>query len=437
MPRTSRIPRPVLKARERSARSRAYLLRVILPTAPLFASVSVLAAFVPMEWHSQKARIVGTIRDVSGAPLVNAKVLGSGTEWSLDGLSGTQKYFETRTDSLGAYQLELPAGADVAMVEHPDQHGFPERELLASGPIEPGEHRVDHQFHLFRVRGRVLGPDSLPAARGLVIYYADPGKSMICGTGLPQVSVVNGSFEVTLQHRGPYIFCTSLSESPFGAPNVAPHIQINADTLITIQVGGIPVEGSVRGYGDLPLGGATISVVSSDFADEVRADSTGRFRLSVTKGMYRWRIQPANRGFQRWTTSEPVEIAGPRRIDLAMNSVRWTGRVRDRRSGENLDSIRIYANEQGMNSWQSGADCLTGPGGEFRLFLRRGAVFDLSLSDARIARVAMPVLKGSAERLDREQRLERKHARVFRRTITGVAATSDSTFDILMEPVPR
>jgi hypothetical protein len=198
-----------------------------------------LAAYVPVEWHGQSARVVGTIRDVTGAPLANARVAGIGVKWAPDGHSGRQETFETRSDSLGSYELEVPAGSEIVWVEHPNRFTFPEREWLVERSIEPGVHRADHQFHLYRVRGRVLGPDSLPVAKALVTYYADPGGSAICGTGLPQANVVNGSFEVLLQHRGPYIFWTTLSTNPLRPPGVGGKLQINADTTVIFQIGGM------------------------------------------------------------------------------------------------------------------------------------------------------------------------------------------------------
>src|SRR2546427_9935815 len=98
-----------------------------------------------------------------------------------------------------------------------------------------------------------------------------------------QASVSNGSFNFTLQHPASMSLVASLSAQPFGVPNVYKVIQINGDTTITIQVGGIPIEGSVHGYGGLPLRRAKVSVLGEDFIDEVRTDATGRFRASVTK----------------------------------------------------------------------------------------------------------------------------------------------------------
>src|SRR5438105_793257 len=122
----------------------------------LIQSVPARGDFAPEEWRGRKAYIFGTIRDASGSPLAHAKVVGSGTEWSSDGREGQQKTFETYTDSLGIYGLELPAGADDVWVEHPTSgwgSRFPGPEELIRSPIAPGEHRVDLQFRLFHVHG--------------------------------------------------------------------------------------------------------------------------------------------------------------------------------------------------------------------------------------------------------------------------------------------
>jgi hypothetical protein len=403
------------------------LAGLLLASSILFSSLPAHGEFTPKEWRSLKSQVMGTIRDVSGVPLAKAKVVGMGTEWSSDGRSGQQKTFETYTDSLGSYRLEVPAGADLVWVEHPDTRNLPEREWLLRGPIEPGEHRVDHQFHLYRVHGKLLGGNSLPAPRGLVLYYPTPTSPM-CGTGLPQASVSNGSFELTVQHPASMSFVASLSTQPFGVPNVYKVIQINGDTTITIQVGGIPIEGTVHGYGGLPLRHVRVSVSSADFRDDVRTDATGRFRASVTKGRYRWMLQGENQEFRGRATPDSALIAAPGVIALSYDAVRWRGRVRDARSGVGLDSIWVQAYSENYND--GGAYCITGPLGEFDMFVPRGPSFDLSLYDYAIPRIPLPV-DVTPEQVDRA------YARVHRRTIKGVPATRDSTFEITMRPMER
>jgi len=405
------------------------LATLLLASSVLCASLPARGEFTPEEWRSLKSQVTGTIRDVSGLPLAKAKVAGSGTEWSSDGRSGQQKTFETYTDSLGSYRLELPAGADLAWVQHPDSRRIPGAELLIRGPITPGEHRADFRFQLFSVHGKLLGADSLPASQGLVLYFATPPKgSLMCGTGLPQALVSKGSFELTVQHPSSMSFVASLSTQPFGVPNVYREIQINGDTTITIQVGGISIEGTVHGYGGLPLRHVRVSVSGADFIDEVRTDATGRFHASVTKGRYRWMLQGENQEFRGRAKPDSVLIAGPGTIALSYDAVRWKGRVRDARSGEGLDSIWVQAYSENYND--GGGYCITGPRGEFDMFVPRDATFDLSLYDYAIPRVAIPV-DVTPEQVDRV------YARVHRRTIKGILAIRDSTFEITMKPMER
>ena len=406
------------------------LLTLLFASAVLCASLPALGEFTPMEWRSLKSQVSGTIRDVSGAPLADAMVTGSGTEWSSDGLDGQQKTFETYTDSLGNYRLTLPAGADIASVQHPDQRNFPRAELLIQGPIAPGEHRADFRFQLIHVHGRLLGGDSRPARQGLVLYYPTP-TSPICGTGLPQASVRNGSFDFTLQHPTSMSLVASLSTQPFGVPNVYKVIQINGDTTITIQVGGIPVVGTIRtirGCAVLPLAHATLSVQGTDFIGEVQTDASGQFRTSVTKGTYRWTVRGANSEFQARARPDSTVIASPSNIGLLYDAVRWMGRVRDAESGEGLDSIWVQAYSENYNA--GGARCITGARGEFEMFVPRGPTFDLVLYDYAIPRMAIPV-NVTPEQVDRV------YARVHRRTIKGIPANRDSTFEFTMKPMER
>ncbi len=407
-----------------------WFLSALLLSTIFLTTVTAWGDFAPMEWRGRKAIIFGTIRDDTGLPLAHAKVTGGGTEWSPDGLDGQLKTFETLTDSLGAYRLEIPAGADGVWVGQPDNARYPGSEPLMVPPIAPGEHRVDMQFQLFRVHGVLLGSDSLPAKEGLVVYYQTPPKGTgMCGTGLPEAHVVNGSFDLTVRHPARISFSASLSNQRFGMPGTYREIQINRDTTVTIQVGGIPIEGTIRGYNGEPLTNAAITVQSENYVQQVRTDASGRFRTSVNEGTYRWGVEGENQAFHGRPKPDSSVITGPTHLELAYDVVRWTGRVIDAKSRHGLDSIWVQAYTEGSNN-RAGAITVTRSHGDFSLLVPRGWTFNLVAYDYAIPRVAVPV------NVTRDQ-VDRKYARVKLRTLKGIAATRDSTFEITMEPIKR
>ncbi len=99
-----------------------------------------------------------------------------------------------------------------------------------------------------------------------------------------------------------------------------------------------------------------------------------------------------------------------------------------------MDSIRVYVYEHDTGGAFNSALTLTGPDGRFHIAVLEGVRFDLELWDSRIEGVKAQY----SPDFDENQALVlRKHARVNRKGISDVAAVSDSTFEILMDPVER
>jgi hypothetical protein len=121
-------------------------------------------------------------------------------------------------------------------------------------------------------------------------------------------------------------------------------------------------------------------------------------------------------------------IAGPDHVELTMDMVRWSGTVRDARSGEALDSVWVQAYSEDFRA--GGAHGITGSHGEFTLLVPKGKTFKLSLYDYAKPRMAVPVDMKPEE-------VDRMYARVYRRLIEEIPAVRDSTFDLSMMPIKR
>lgn len=356
---------------------------------------------------------------------------------------GRRKEYVAFTDRNGAYAILAPHGEYSLQVGHPDRTTYPKPEFMRWRDTDAGEIHADHRFELLRVRVRVIGPHGLPVPKGVITYYPDPGGGAICGTGLPEAEFSNGSVEVLLHRPGRYVFSTRAVDPQdgiwpripvSGIPMVWPRIPVSRDTSIQITLGGHAILGTVRGADSLPLGGAHVVAYGRAGASSAYTDSVGRYELFLPSGSYRWMIEPAGLGARKWAPPGQVEVEEPRTFDIGFSGVEWSGTVRDAKSKETLDSIRAYVYEHGTGGAFNPNLTLTGPDGRFHMAVLKGVRFDLELWDSRIEGVKTQY----SPDFDENQALVlRKHARVNRKGISDVAAVSDSTIEILMDPVER
>lgn len=370
-----------------------------------------------------KAHLIGTIREYDGRLLPGATIVYYGLKWNEDCRGGVWEFFRAVTDTNGHYELTVPEGVGSLSVEYSVAPGRSRRSLLRQESLHTGEVRTDYQFERWHVDGHVVGPDGSPIRSGTVTYYV-PAPGM-CGTGLPEVTFRNGKFDIFLDHRGTYCFWTQALPRIPGIPTRGPRIEIRGDTTITIRLGEHLVEGTVRNRegGVLP----NAQVLASGFGGSAFAqtDSTGHYRLFLSSGSYNWSIEAPQYHTPRWASQDTTDVQSSRHVDLQIRTVEWSGVVRDATSGAYLDSIRIFP--------QGAGTCLSGPKGTFRLITSRGVPVDLELWDARLEGIPRKVSADPAE----WERQEALYSRVKRHYVRRVASLADSTFDILMEPVPK
>lgn len=362
-----------------------------------------------------------------------ARVAYFATQWSEDCHSSSTRPYEEYTDSSGRYDLTAPAFGYPLVVLHLNQSLFPRPELISPDTIQAGEHHLDHQFRSYRIRGRVLGPDSLPLRQGFLTYYQYyPG--MFCGTGLPEATITDGAFDVRVQPYPDYVFWTRMSLASYDTyPSLHPRIPIHGDTTITLTFGGFAVSGVARGYAGRPLANGAIYASGTQASAQSATDSVGRFNLFLPKGNYRWSALGTGPEYQEIAQLGQLEVSGPRQVDWALDYVQWSGRVGEEGPGDPLDSIRVSVEESGPHAGR-GATSLTDRDGRFRVFVRRGAKLDIDAVDLRTEGHPVNLQEDYREAW---ARLEREFARVHRWKVSNVTASRDSSFEILMEPIRK
>jgi len=411
-------------------------LTAVLPWPLIGAFLAVMATKATAEgdrWPCthEIIRLTGTVRDIDGNPARNARVRWSGTVWNADCRSGQSGRIEASTDSTGTYRLDVPAGRASLFVETSDRIG-PSREAVFIEEDLRSSTRRDYAFRSFRIEGRVLGPGGIPLPHGRVLFYPDPRGHLICGTGLPETPITEGNFTAIVRRAESYVFALSPASLDSGICSVSQIIPIRADTTITFSLDGHTVEGEVRDRDGRPMTHARIDVRGHRVGGSDLTDSLGRYRLYLPQASYRWTITPR----ERWTQPRNYDwdsVSTSRRRDFVISGALWSGRVRNASTGEPVDSVEIYGYSGGMNSsLGDGIFCQSGPDGQFRFLVRPGATFDIWLRDYRVGS-ASRTLNGDPKA--EEERVEQEYARVRGRVVKGVAASADSVFDLVLDPV--
>jgi hypothetical protein len=361
-------------------------------------------------------RIRGVIRNHDGAALPGAVVTYAGMKWREDCRGGQSAHLRGETDSTGNYEITGPGGFGYLAVEH-----LGRRAALRVNSLLVGDIRADYQFERFHIRGRVIGPNGQPISSGKVIYYrANSG----CISGSPEATIADGAFDIVLSHRGTYVLWTLAGAEIPGVPWVWPRIEVDGDTTVTIQLGEHRVEGVVRNRDGTVLQGAHVQASGLSGTATVKSDSTGQYSLYLLPGSYQVSVRAKEAPVYEWMPIAPVEVQRSLRLDLQISTVEWSGVVRRADSNAPLDSISVFARGAGS--------ALTDSNGKFRLAVTRGVPTDLEFSDARTKAIPM-----TTEVLLNWEAHVARYSRVKRLQVAKAASLSDSTFDIVLEPLEK
>jgi hypothetical protein len=340
-----------------------------------------------------------------------------------DGLAEMQLYFEpqsqsarsffgwghARTDSLGHYALQLYPGTYEVVVDLDitESHGdysvgivYRDRVTFTSSRT-----RLDLAIAGHLVTGRVRDPLGADLDSGFVGASA-PGPY---DSGIyTSTSVRAGRFAVFLP-AGVYDFAAYSRDYYSGFPWARIEgIPVYADTSIELTMTGDPVTGIVTGP-EGPLVDVLV-IASGEIASRVRTSADGRYRLYVPPASYRFFLEPgpANRHILTRVTSL-YPVAGPTTMDFHLTGPTWSGWIREEGAGAPLPNRRVSAVMFG-DSYGRAATDTTDASGAFTLVLEPGREYSLSVYEP-----------GESDP---------------RFTIPAVFASADTTFDLVLDPLP-
>jgi hypothetical protein len=253
------------------------------------------------------------------------------------------------------------------------------------------------------VTGRLLGPGGTPLDDGVV-----ETERFYPGAVKERSSLANQAYVLYLE-AGTYDFVAIPAPAYPGIPAVRFRgIPIASDTTIDFPLEGHPVDGTVTGDLGAPLGDTSVSADGILAYAATRTGPDGRYRLYLPTGNYVVQVRP---GFTNRNTLArrygSVAVGAPSTLDFDLSGTRWTGTVRSTMDGSPLASVDVSARELGTG-FEAGAT--SGPSGNFLLVLRPYSTYDILLSSGIVG--------------------------VVQRTIVGVPAANDSTFDLYVEPAP-
>jgi hypothetical protein len=228
----------------------------------------------------------------------------------------------------------------------------------------------------------------------------------------------NGQAWGTGSRNGSFLLLLPASTYDFRAFSAAgadgyPHgevlaVPVQADTSIDIILTGEPVTGLVSGPDAEPLEGALVIANSSDDYVVGRTGPDGMFTIYLPHGTYTIFCAPG--GMDAYILARvmpPQTIAGPEVINFDLSGVEWSGTVRSSASLQPVGGVRVRATLF-ADSFNRHAQAVTDGAGAFRLVLEPNREYGLGFSGGN--------MEGHGYQ--------------------GIKATADSTFDILLDPLP-
>jgi hypothetical protein len=285
-------------------------------------------------------------------------------------------------------------GTYAVSVSAPNDFGSPEHNARVT--FSSSRRRYDFNFQGFRVAGRVTGPTGALIDSGYVVAQSPETSS-----GSARSSLTNGNFSLLLP-AGAYSFFVRDKDFLSGLPGRSiAGVPINADTTIDIELNGIAVSGHVSGPDGLPMEGVR---VRAEYLVQNATKADGSYRLYVPPGSYPiWFLPPFP--YYIFPRVKVVTINAPISLDCDLSGVEWTGTVRRLGAGESVPGVLLLVTQVG-DEFDRVIAIESGAQGEFRFILERDRSYDLKT-----------YTPGTSEATIRLQ---------------GVAATADTTFDILI-----
>jgi hypothetical protein len=310
---------------------------------------------------------------------------------------------QTRTDSTGSYSIQLAAatwklflfvrGAEDSHVAWHRQYSVT---LAPENPV------VDFRIESYRVEGRVIGPT------GAVLDSAYVSASATTVFEGASDRARAGKFSLLLP-PGEYDFYANSNEPDRGNPiRILRGVPVRADTSFDIVLAGDPVTGLVRGPGGMPLFRVLVVAEGDLQFSKARTGSDGRYGMYLPPGDYTLSCSPDPTEAHILTrVYPPRRIAGASVIDFDLSGAEWSGSVRSSATLQPIEGVLVKASLF-ADLFGRSAIATTDAAGVFRLVLERQREYELSFAGDDVKAATYP----------------------------GIFAAADSTFDVLLDPLP-
>jgi hypothetical protein len=307
--------------------------------------------------------------------------------------------FETyaKTDASGSYSLPLLPGDYELRIESPPGHS----DWLGYGNLVrvSREHdRIDFAFQGHHVTGRLFDPTGTLVSSGYVSARIESPYLATADSPLTQ-----GAFSFLLP-SGRYSLMGEVFGAYSGIPPSTTSMVITGDTTFDFHLTSFPVDGTVIGPDGAPLDKAEVEI----WPARVLSDQDGRYRIFARAGPHAVRCFPDDGAMLPRTAA--VAVSGPATVNFDLRGTTWAGTVRSTGTLETRPGCEVVARTlppDNRVAW-----CRTGPAGDFRLILESKRPYQLEVYRADASYNDPPEL------------------------VSTFRATADTTFDLLLPPLP-
>lgn len=276
-----------------------------------------------------------------------------------------------RTDSDGGYATTLYAGEYNVTVGPVNANGLGQV-TIPGVRITPARPRFDYHYTGALLQGTVAGPGGTPLTGAIIAGYRSDPHWEVRETGS-----VNGHYSMLLT-PGTWDLTVRAPANPPGLPSLAlAPLAVAGDTTVDLSLDGEPVTITVTGPGASAVPGATVSFSGATASGGGTAGSDGTLLAYLPRGDYVGYVTPPSaEAFLAWRKFV-ASITGPADLHLDLSGTEWTGTVVY--AGSGLPATGAPLSAGAVVGPAAYARATVGVGGEFRLVVPPGAIYDLRL----------------------------------------------------------